>query len=113
MKKEKQLEIAIDKYIKEKHTQQECTGFINGFNRAFNLLTKEKNKTIEFVKTFINIVFRIISLPIVFILILVAYFKSVFTICVLWVMFGREVVIFEKDTRNGVKDLINELLKKQ
>ena len=34
----------LDKYIKDEHTQQECTGFIDGFNKAwrhFNNLTRK------------------------------------------------------------------------
>jgi len=33
-----QLQKALDIYIKEKHTQKECIGFIDGFNKAQELL---------------------------------------------------------------------------
>lgn len=36
-KKDKALEIALNKYIREKHTQEECTAFIKGFEEAYNL----------------------------------------------------------------------------
>lgn len=36
-KKDKTLEVALYKYIKTKHTQEECAGFIKGFNEAYNL----------------------------------------------------------------------------
>ena len=35
-----QQEAILDKYIKEKHTQDECIGFIDGINAALKLLSK-------------------------------------------------------------------------
>jgi len=32
--KNKDLEIQLNAYIKDKHTQEECTGFIDGYNSA-------------------------------------------------------------------------------
>lgn len=34
----------LDKYIKEKHTQEECTGFISGFEKCSELFPSEKSK---------------------------------------------------------------------
>ena len=33
-KEEKLKQAALDKYIKDKHTQEECVGFIDGFEAA-------------------------------------------------------------------------------
>ena len=35
-----ELAKALDTYIKEKHTQEECTGFIEGFEKADSLFAK-------------------------------------------------------------------------
>ncbi len=35
-----ELAKALDTYIKEKHTQEECTGFIDGFEKADALFAK-------------------------------------------------------------------------
>jgi hypothetical protein len=35
-----QQEALVDKYIKEKHTQDECIGFIDGINYTLELLSK-------------------------------------------------------------------------
>lgn len=34
---QKELEIQLTCYMLEKHTQDECIGFINGFKKAFSL----------------------------------------------------------------------------
>jgi hypothetical protein len=40
-----QQEALLDKYIKEKHSQDECIGFIDGINAALELVAKiEKRK---------------------------------------------------------------------
>lgn len=31
----KSLETSLSIYIKEKHTQEECVGFIDGYNKAY------------------------------------------------------------------------------
>lgn len=41
MNDKKLQEAAMDKYIKEKHTQEECIGFIDGFNVANSLSLTE------------------------------------------------------------------------
>lgn len=38
-KAKKMLADALTKYIKEKHTQEECVGFIDGFNEIKRALT--------------------------------------------------------------------------
>jgi methyl coenzyme M reductase subunit C-like uncharacterized protein (methanogenesis marker protein 7) len=43
-----QQEALVDKYIREKHTQDECIGFIDGINATLELLSKiEKRKQEE------------------------------------------------------------------
>ena len=32
----KSLEKSLNEYIKEKHTQEECSGFIDGYNKAYS-----------------------------------------------------------------------------
>jgi hypothetical protein len=51
-------ETAMDIYIKEKHTQEECIGFIDGFNVAESLslteiegLKKENERLLELIET--------------------------------------------------------------
>jgi hypothetical protein len=34
----KELAIHLTKYIKEKHTQQECNGYIDGFKQAMSIV---------------------------------------------------------------------------
>ncbi len=43
-----QQEALVDKYIREKHNQDECIGFIDGINATLELLSKiEKRKQEE------------------------------------------------------------------
>jgi hypothetical protein len=39
-----ELEFALNNYVKEKHTQEECIGFIDGFNKGLSLSTQEKQE---------------------------------------------------------------------
>lgn len=34
-----QQEALLEKYVKEKHTQDECIGFIDGINKTLELIT--------------------------------------------------------------------------
>jgi len=43
-----QQEALVDKYVREKHTNEECIGFIDGINAILELavrISKTKNKT--------------------------------------------------------------------
>jgi transposase-like protein len=40
MDEKKELAEALDTYIKEKHTQEECVGFIAGFEKALSQINK-------------------------------------------------------------------------
>ena len=44
---ENTLELALDKYVKDKHTQEECIGFIDGFNVRNNDLVNICNKLVN------------------------------------------------------------------
>lgn len=48
--KEKELADALDKYIKEMHTQEECIGFIAGWEaRDVRVIELEKEKQEDFI----------------------------------------------------------------
>ena len=42
------MEKALDKYIKEKHTQEECSGFIDGWKAAMESLKPEEINYLKF-----------------------------------------------------------------
>jgi hypothetical protein len=42
-----QQEDLIDKYIKEKHNQDECIGFIDGLNAILELISKIEQRRID------------------------------------------------------------------
>jgi hypothetical protein len=58
MDEKKLLAECLDVYIKEKHTQEECTGFINGFEKAIqqvkNLNIPDVRKRLSEIKNWIN-----------------------------------------------------------
>lgn len=61
------------------------------------------------VKLFINIIGRIITLPIVFLFISIAYFKSIFTMCIFYLLYGGELVVYEKTTLTKVGEALQKL----
>lgn len=42
-----QQEALVDKYIKEKHNQDECVGFIDGLNAMLELISKIAKRGID------------------------------------------------------------------
>ena len=46
---EKELAKELDKYIREKHTQEECSGFIDGFTLGYQI-AKEDNPILKALK---------------------------------------------------------------
>lgn len=42
-----QQEALVDKYIKEKHNQDECIGFIDGLNAMLELISKIEQRRID------------------------------------------------------------------
>jgi hypothetical protein len=42
-----QQDALLDKYIKEKHNQDECTGFIDGLNAMLELISKIEQRRID------------------------------------------------------------------
>ena len=47
MEKEKLLAQSLEKYVREKHTQEECVGFIDGFKEAFNIKSNCKHDRVD------------------------------------------------------------------
>ena len=42
-----QQEALVDKYIREKHSQDECIGFIDGLNAMLELISKIEQRRID------------------------------------------------------------------
>lgn len=42
-----QQEVLVDKYIREKHSQDECIGFIDGLNAMLELISKIEQRRID------------------------------------------------------------------
>lgn len=42
-----QQEALVDKYIREKHNQDECIGFIDGLNAILELISKTEQRRID------------------------------------------------------------------
>lgn len=42
-----QQDALLDKYIKEKHNQDKCTGFIDGLNAILELISKIEQRRID------------------------------------------------------------------
>lgn len=57
----------------------------------------------------INIIGRLIALPIVFILISISYIKSVFTSTLLFLLYGGEMVVYERQTKESITECLNRL----
>jgi hypothetical protein len=70
---------------------------------------QEKIKQSKKVKLFINIIGRIITLPIVFVFISIAYFKGLFTMCLFYLLYGGELVVYEKTTLTKVGEALQKL----
>lgn len=60
----------------------------------------------------INIIGRIIVLPIVFLFIAVSYIKSVFSLTLMFLLYGGEMVAYEKQTKETISECLNRLNKK-
>jgi hypothetical protein len=54
----------IDKYIKEKHNQYECIGFIDGLNAMLELISKIEKRRMDELKEAISIIEEVLkSMP--------------------------------------------------
>jgi hypothetical protein len=50
-----ELAKALDTYIKEKHTQEECTGFIDGFEKYDALFAKQADMAKFFILLYVQL----------------------------------------------------------
>lgn len=57
----------------------------------------------------INVIGRIIVLPIVFVFIAVSYVKSVFSLTLMFLLYGGEMVTYEKQTKETISECLNRL----
>ena len=56
-----------------------------------------------------NIIFRIIILPLIFAIALLVLLKILIKMCYKFILYGGELITYDKDTAKTIKDIYNHL----